>query len=214
MLVVIGLIAVLASLLFPVFVRAREMAHRTVCLSNLRQVGLAVQMYAADHDDQLPYGGDPCDLYTDGWVGTGYSLQAFQMQPLNEVLAPYITQPAIWHCPSDTGYTNCSASHGPYLDTRPSAYREYGMSYLYNTQITLRHIPLSSLTSYDPTPPYTEHGPQGTVLLGDATGDWHGGGLAGTPLYNVLFADGHARVLNAVQERRLWDRTFTPPTGM
>ena len=54
LLVVIAVIAVLAAMLFPVFARAREKARQTKCLSNLRQIGLALDMYCADHDDTYP----------------------------------------------------------------------------------------------------------------------------------------------------------------
>lgn len=51
LLVVIAIIAILAAILFPVFAQSREMARRTMCLSNMRQVGLATRMYITDHDD-------------------------------------------------------------------------------------------------------------------------------------------------------------------
>lgn len=47
LLVVIAIIAILAAILFPVFARAREKARQTVCLSNQRQMGLAVLMVRA-----------------------------------------------------------------------------------------------------------------------------------------------------------------------
>lgn len=53
LLVVIAIIAVLASLLFPVFTRAKGSARDTACLSNLRQLGMALQLYANDHDDTV-----------------------------------------------------------------------------------------------------------------------------------------------------------------
>jgi prepilin-type N-terminal cleavage/methylation domain-containing protein/prepilin-type processing-associated H-X9-DG protein len=55
LLVVIAIISILASILFPVFARARENARRTSCLSNLKQWGLAVMQYAQDNDEGLPY---------------------------------------------------------------------------------------------------------------------------------------------------------------
>src|SRR5881392_3833471 len=55
LLVVIAIIAILAAILFPVFAQARGKARQTGCLSNLRQVGLAVQMYAQDYDEHMVY---------------------------------------------------------------------------------------------------------------------------------------------------------------
>lgn len=54
LLVVIAIIAILASILFPAFARARENARRTSCMSNLKQLGLAVMQYAQDYDSYYP----------------------------------------------------------------------------------------------------------------------------------------------------------------
>ena len=54
LLVVIAIIAILAAILFPVFAQARESARQTTCLSNMRQIGLAVRMYTQDYDETLP----------------------------------------------------------------------------------------------------------------------------------------------------------------
>lgn len=54
LLVVIAVIAVLASILFPVFAQAKVAAKATSCLSNIRQMGNAYQLYMADYDDTLP----------------------------------------------------------------------------------------------------------------------------------------------------------------
>lgn len=59
LLVVIGIIAVLAAILFPVLAKARETARKTNCASNLRQVGTAVALYAQDYDECFPNTGDP-----------------------------------------------------------------------------------------------------------------------------------------------------------
>jgi prepilin-type N-terminal cleavage/methylation domain-containing protein/prepilin-type processing-associated H-X9-DG protein len=56
LLVVIGIIAVLIALLLPSLARAREQAKRTQCLSNLRQIGIAIHGYASDHKGRIPYG--------------------------------------------------------------------------------------------------------------------------------------------------------------
>jgi len=54
LLVVIAIIAILAAILFPVFARAREKARQTSCLSNVKQLGLAMLMYAQDYDETWP----------------------------------------------------------------------------------------------------------------------------------------------------------------
>jgi len=59
LLVVIAIIAILAAILFPVFAQAREQARTTSCLSNMKQIGLSVRMYAQDYDEEFPMGTYP-----------------------------------------------------------------------------------------------------------------------------------------------------------
>jgi len=54
LLVVIAIIGILAAMVFPVFARARESARKAVCLSNVKNIALAVNMYLADNNDMLP----------------------------------------------------------------------------------------------------------------------------------------------------------------
>ena len=54
LLVVIAIIAILAAILFPVFAQAREKARQTACLSNAKQIGTAVMLYAQDYDESFP----------------------------------------------------------------------------------------------------------------------------------------------------------------
>ncbi len=55
LLVVIAIIAILAAILFPVFAQAKNAAKKTSDLSNLKQIGLAAQMYMGDSDDYTPF---------------------------------------------------------------------------------------------------------------------------------------------------------------
>src|SRR5579884_847739 len=54
LLVVIAIIAILAAILFPVFAQAREKARQAACLSNEKQMGLALMQYAVDYDGGMP----------------------------------------------------------------------------------------------------------------------------------------------------------------
>ncbi len=83
LLVVIAIIAILAAILFPVFARAREKAQQTSCLSNVKQIAVAWQMYAQDWDEV--FGG----AYH---YNTGYWWQ---------VLQPYVKNSDLQKCPSD-----------------------------------------------------------------------------------------------------------------
>ena len=54
LLIVIAIITILASILFPVFARARENARRSACQSNLKQIGLGLMQYVQDYDERMP----------------------------------------------------------------------------------------------------------------------------------------------------------------
>jgi prepilin-type N-terminal cleavage/methylation domain-containing protein/prepilin-type processing-associated H-X9-DG protein len=109
LLVVIAIIAILASILFPVFARARENARRTSCLSNLKQMGLAMMQYTQDYDERYPYnfsvlGGSPPG---GNWIGTGY--WAWQ-----QVLHPYHKSIQVFACPSGVAVNSERPYRGHY----------------------------------------------------------------------------------------------------
>ncbi|HUV85274.1 MAG TPA: DUF1559 domain-containing protein [Methanosarcinales archaeon] len=95
LLVVIAIIAILAAILFPVFAKAREKARQTSCLSNLKQISLAVTMYGQDYDERAPW-----LKYIAAWGdGMGWT----------ETINPYIKNQQIYRCPSadSSKYTYC-----------------------------------------------------------------------------------------------------------
>ena len=65
LLVVIAIIAILAAILFPVFAQARESARKASCISNTKQLGLGVMMYAQDFDETYP-----CNSWDGALMGT------------------------------------------------------------------------------------------------------------------------------------------------
>src|SRR5476651_129734 len=73
LLVVIAIIAVLAAILFPVFAQAREKARQTSCLSNEKQLGLAVMQYVQDYDEMTPTGAAIYHYTWDDGNGNSYS---------------------------------------------------------------------------------------------------------------------------------------------
>src|SRR5437588_12779263 len=99
LLVVIAIIAILAALLFPVFSQAREKARQAVCMSNLRQIGLALAQYVQDYDERLP---DRRDLKRS--LPGGY--KPWTTWPPSDpragwaitTLDPYVKNSGIWAC--------------------------------------------------------------------------------------------------------------------
>jgi prepilin-type N-terminal cleavage/methylation domain-containing protein len=93
LLVVIAIIAILAAILFPVFARARDKARQTACLSNLRQMGMAMIQYVADYDGVYPYNLGP--RATDSGGDENY----WDGAPYVRVLMPYMKNSQLPFCP-------------------------------------------------------------------------------------------------------------------
>ncbi|MES2459720.1 MAG: DUF1559 domain-containing protein [Armatimonadota bacterium] len=94
LLVVIAIIAILAAILFPVFAQAREKARATACISNQKQIGLALMQYVSDYDEMWPSGRLFNELYTSPNsfpTGIGWSQQ----------VSPYVKNGGLFKCPSD-----------------------------------------------------------------------------------------------------------------
>jgi prepilin-type N-terminal cleavage/methylation domain-containing protein/prepilin-type processing-associated H-X9-DG protein len=95
LLVVIAIIAILAAILFPVFAQAREKARQTSCLSNTKQIGLALMMYVQDYDEHLCFNNDG-NWYQKQINGTTYSF----INTWQSLLEPYMKNYQLYRCPS------------------------------------------------------------------------------------------------------------------
>ncbi len=93
LLVVIVIVAILAALLLPVLGRVKESARATACLSNLHQVGIALQIYVSDNNNKMPV---MRDVPTDPAVAATNTFPA-----INNVLAPQLGNTNVLRCPSD-----------------------------------------------------------------------------------------------------------------
>lgn len=108
LLVVIAIIGILAAMVFPVFARARESARKAVCLSNVKNIAMAIVMYTDDWNGFFPLDHDPTVTHyfaVAGPNGDGESCdnRARQANPyLREpvILDPYIRNRDVWRCPS------------------------------------------------------------------------------------------------------------------
>jgi prepilin-type N-terminal cleavage/methylation domain-containing protein/prepilin-type processing-associated H-X9-DG protein len=124
LLVVIAIIAILAAILFPVFAQAREKARATACLSNLKQVGLALMMYVQDYDETNPPRNDGVQDFNNPAAPT------YKPNFLG-CLTPYTRNKGIYECPSVPALTTT----GPQLCTNLSC-----TSYLGNAVVMGRPI--------------------------------------------------------------------------
>lgn len=101
LLVVIAIIAILAAILFPVFAQARESARQTVCSSNVRQIGLGVQMYVQDYDENYPI------FYAYNTFVPNTNIRAWSGDPdhrgVELLVMPYEKNKDIFKCPDDQG---------------------------------------------------------------------------------------------------------------
>jgi prepilin-type N-terminal cleavage/methylation domain-containing protein/prepilin-type processing-associated H-X9-DG protein len=222
LLVVIAIIAILAAMLLPVLARSKAAAKRVNCVSNLRQMGIAAQVYVGDHNNSYP----PAYYFAveDG-VTISYAWDLTTMADgSNQVMPGILWQghgvKQIQQCPSFTGGANWL--------TDPHTGYNYNTSYIGHGQF--ENIP-------EPAKGSAVAHPSGTALFGDGqyssgankfmrapwpnTGDQYSGGRwAGTQGFrhekrsNVAFCDGRAASLRErFTENQNGAKNVAPDTG-
>lgn len=101
LLVVMAIVSILAAILFPVFSKARLKVNGAVCESNLKQITMAVLLYAEDYDGKFPNLPPRYTWYGDSWASK---------------LVPYLKNTKVFTCPNDTRKPYPWYSQYPYGD--------------------------------------------------------------------------------------------------
>jgi prepilin-type N-terminal cleavage/methylation domain-containing protein len=212
LLVVIAIIAILAAILFPVFAQAREKARMISCLSNMRQMGLALRMYSQDYDETFP------NIRLYGLDGTDPNATVITWR---NVVVPYIKSVGIYRCPSNP---KSRENDGDGWQTAANKImpRSYGMNATDTTWVPLDWNDGSGWVDFSPLSDARITRPADYILIGENTSsdadinvEWtfnvcnrsfqHQGNPQNGPgtMSNWIFADGHAKAMT-------WKQTLLP----
>jgi len=165
LLVVNAIIAILAAILFPVFAQAREKARAISCLSNTKEVGLAILQYVQDYDENVPSG-----VYLSNYLpGLAWAGQTY----------PYMKNAQVYKCPDD------STAPQPATAT---TYAKYPSSYAFNYNLPRYASALASQVAPASTVLGCED--RGDVAEIPVPGEWSGPGLPGAQYYQSMASDG------------------------
>ena len=182
LLVVIAIIAILAALLLPSLSSAKQRARATQCISNLRQISLAMSMYADDFGGLYPESGNVIV-----WNSTDPNTQKYSWM---QQLISYMQNTNAYHCPADAN------SSWSYFNGVRAAYvaANYNLASVDSRQILYASAYVLSGDTVDFLPTDSDKD--------DYTQNCVGGAVNGTPWtqwqthyngQNILFDDGHAK---------------------
>ena len=177
LLVVIAIIGILAAMLLPALAAAREKARRTQCLSNLKQVGLGIAMYADVNGDRMPNVGSTAPAPFTDLISADFALMSNTLNT-TKVLA----------CPSTSTKVAVDFTGG-------ATFTSVNISYSYQTNLVWQQGP-DNIVAWDRGVNSAKEGTPGwTLTVGGGTG-WVASGNHKDAGGNVLFNDGHVTFLN------------------
>jgi len=158
LLVVIAIIAILAAILFPVFAQAKVAAKKISCLSNVKQMATAAQLYLADYDDNYPIAGlnEPSGFAFSNQIYWYFGLihisaGAAQLQPQRGLLYPYQKSGPIVNCPDGSNIKPGSGGAPFTIDVNgaPLGYDKNVLITSSQTTPTTPYGPFPNATSWD-----------------------------------------------------------------
>lgn len=191
LLVVIAIIAILGAILLPALSRAREGAKRASCSNNLRQIGMAFEMYLLENKGYYPAAEDPVSLDPYYWLWMGRGFRAAL-----EEYAPHSEKRSIFWCPSDPrseeNYGSTSYAYSMTFYHSPDQINGMDNSYEDTVQQAVEAMPQRDVNVQFPSQKilagewYANH----AAFLND------NGWFTSEGKRLFLFADGHVEYLN------------------